>query len=145
MIAVVTISLFVVVAVTICIIPVVVAPVVFPVPLIAVFVIVAPAVVTVARDVLVLVPVIAYEVDPAAARVVLATVAVPVPLVAGRYVQVDWRRIGVFRRPFNKNGSRINHCSGGHIADIDLPEETRFANIDRNPDICGHAERRRQG
>jgi len=53
-------------------------------------VVVIPAIMSVTRDVFVVVPVIAHEVDRSAAGIVLGTMLAPVLLVPRRDVQVDW-------------------------------------------------------
>ena len=91
----------------------------------------------VSRHVFVVVPVIAHEVDPPAAGVVLRTMHAPVPLVPRRHVQVNRRSGNEFRRLPDHHGLRINQLWLGSVADIDLTEESGLADSDRHTYVAG--------
>ena len=80
-------------------------PVTVPISLVPAFVVLALAV---ARNVLVLVPVVVDEVDGTAAGVVLAAVLPPVLFVSRRNVQMDRRDIRVFRHAPDHDRPRID-------------------------------------
>lgn len=100
--------------------------------------IVAAVLVLVSRHVFVVVPVIAHEVDPPAAGVVLRTMLAPVLLVPRRYVQVDRRGRDEFRRLPDHHGLRIDQLWLRRVADIDLAEESGLADSDRHTYVAGH-------
>ena len=87
----------------------------------------------VSRHVFVMVPVIAHEVDPPAAGVVLRTMHAPVPLVPRRHVKVNRRSGNEFRRLPDHHGLRINQLWLGSVADIDLTEESGLADMTDTP------------
>ena len=91
----------------------------------------------VSRHVFVVVPVIAHEVDPPAAGVVLRTMAAPVLLVPRRHVKVNRRGRNEFRRLLDHHGLRIDKLWLRKVADIDLAEESGLADSDRHADVAG--------
>jgi len=84
----------------------------------------------VARHVLLVVPLVAYEVDRPAASVVLRAMPAPVPFVSGRYVQVNRLDCNVLGRPNGNDRLCINNGRRRNSADVDLPEEARLTNAD---------------
>jgi hypothetical protein len=76
------------------------------------------------------VPVVPNKVHGTATGVIFGAVACPVPLIPGRYMQVDRLTIEC-RIPVNHHRSGIDQRRGlRHLTDIDLTEETGFANVD---------------
>ena len=94
--------------------------------------------VLVSRHVFVVVPVIAHEVDPPAAGVVLRTMLAPVLLVPRRYVKVNRRGRNEFRRLLDHHGLRIDQLRLRKVADIDLAEESGLADTDRHAYVAGN-------
>ncbi len=94
--------------------------------------------VLVSRHVFVVVPVIAHEVDPPAAGVVLRTMLAPVLLVPRRYVKVNRRCRNEFRRLLDHHGLRIDQLRLRRVADIDLPEESGLADSNRHAYVAGN-------
>src|SRR5271167_2678838 len=92
--------------------------------------IVVAVLVLVSRHVLVVVPVVAHEVDPPAAGVVLRTMLAPVLLVPRRHVKVNRRGRNELRRLLDHHGLRIDQLWLRKVADIDLAEESRLADSD---------------
>lgn len=86
------------------------------------------------RDVLVLVPVVAYKIDPFTAGVVFAAMLLPVSGMARWNVQIDWR--AVHCHALDDPGLTIEDAGGRiAVANVDLAVETRLANADGYADI----------
>src|ERR1022692_4141125 len=94
--------------------------------------------VLVSRHVFVVVPVIAHEVAPPAAGVVLGAMLAPVLFMARRHVQIDRRSRHEFRRRLDHHRSGIYYLRLRNVADIDLAEESGLADGDRHGHIAGH-------
>ena len=104
-----------------------------------VIVIVIPVItVLVAWYVFAVVPIVAYEVHGASAGMIFAAVLGPMPLMPRGHMQIH-RLISEGRIPVNHNGTRIDQRGGlRHITEIDLPKETRLADIDGHSDVGRH-------
>lgn len=89
------------------------------------------------RDVFVVVPVIAHEIDRPAAGVIFGAMFAPVLLMSGRDVQITrWRRC-ILRRPRNHDGLCKHNGRAGDIANINLAIEAGLADGDRYSYIAG--------
>jgi len=108
-------------------------PMSFPIAMVPVITVVM----FVPRDVFVVVPIVAYEIDRSAACAVLRTMLVPVFLMSRRDVQVYRLCRNILRRSRNHDGLRIDDRRPGNIADIDLPIESRLADADGDANITG--------
>jgi len=100
--------------------------------------IVVAVLVLVSWYVFVVVPVIAHEVDPPAASVVLRTMLAPVLLVPWRYVQVNRRGRNELRRLLDHHRLRIDQLRLRKIADIDLAEDSGLADSDRHAYVAAN-------
>jgi hypothetical protein len=100
--------------------------------------IVAAVLALVSRHVFVVVPVVAHEVDPAAAGVVLGAMPAPVVLVPWRHVKVNRRGRGEFRRLPDDHGLCIDQWWLRSVPDVDLAEESGLADSDRHADVAGN-------
>ena len=89
-------------------------------------------VMSVPRDVFVVVPVIAHEIDRPSACVVFGAMLVPVLLMSGRNMQINRLRRYILRGSRDHDRLRENDRRAWDIADIDLTVEARLA--DRNGD-----------
>jgi len=92
----------------------------------------------VSRHVFIVVPIIAHEVDPPAAGVVLRTMLAPVLLVPRRHVQINRRGRNEFRRLLNYHRLRIDQLRLRRVADIDLAEESGLADSNRHAYVAGN-------
>ena len=94
--------------------------------------------VLVSWHVFVVVPVIAHEVDPPAAGVVLRAMLAPVVLMPRRHVKVNRRGRNEFRRLLDHHGLWIDQLGLRKVADIDLAEESGLAYSDRHAYVAGN-------
>ena len=92
------------------------------------------------RHIDIVVPVIAHEIDGAAAGVVFSAVFVPVFIVARWYPEVKWRPC--HRYWLNHDGLGINNCWSRKITDIDVAIKAGLADCNRNTDISSHCRYR---
>jgi hypothetical protein len=89
-----------------------------------------PVLALVARDVLVVVPIIPHKVDWSAACVVLRTMIPPVLFVSGRDMQVDRLGRNILGRLHCDDGLRIDDQWGWQISNVDLAVETDLSDSD---------------
>jgi hypothetical protein len=108
---------------------------VMPVPTIAIVIIVM--VMPVARDVFVVIPIVAHEVDRSPASVVFRTVLAPVLLVTRRHMQVDRLYRNVLRRPHNYDRLRVDDRRPRNVANVNLSVKAGLAYCDRDTYIAG--------
>lgn len=99
---------------------------------------------TVARHVFVVVPVVAHEVDRAAAGMVLRTMPAPVPFVPRRDVQVNRLNDNRLSRLYGNHRLCINDGRRRNVADVELPVEAGLANADGYGDVAGKRCRSRE-
>lgn len=95
------------------------------------------------RDVLVVIPVVLYKVDPLAAGVVPVAMLAPVLAMPGRYAHID--RLFYHDNPLDDPRLTIDHTwlRVWVIADVDSPIEARLADANRHSDVgseCGSGE-----
>ena len=95
---------------------------------------------SVARDVLIVVPIMTYEVDGSAAGIVFRAVLAPVLFMPWRYVQVDRRGRNIRRRTYDDDGLRIDHGRPWNVANVDLSIESGLPDGERHTHVG--AERR---
>jgi len=93
------------------------------------------AALSVARHILIVVPIIPHKVDGPAACVVLPAVLVPVLLMSRWHVQIDRLRCDVLRGSGDHDRLRIDNRRSRNIANIDLAIEPRLAEADGDTDI----------
>ena len=87
-------------------------------------------VLTIARHILFLVPVIMHEVDRLTTGVVLPAVFAPVPLVALRHVQIDRLADLAHRRTLDHDRLRVDYSRFRQVADVDASIEAGLADGD---------------
>ena len=96
---------------------------------------VMPVLIPVVRYILLVVPVILYEVDGPTARVVLSTMLTPGPLVTRRYVEVDRRFGHVSGTPLDHYWLGINQLRCWRPANVYLSIESWVPNVDGHTDV----------
>jgi len=94
-------------------------------------------VMSVPRNVFLVVPIIPHKVDRSAARVVLRTVLAPVFLMPRSDVQVDRRGRCIFRRSRDHDRLRIDDWRWRNIANVDLTIKAWLAEGDGHAHIPG--------
>lgn len=87
------------------------------------------------RDVFVVVPVVAHEVDRYTACIIFCAMLSPVLFMPGRYVQVDRLGRNIRRRAYDHDRLGINNRRARNIANVDLSVETWLPNGDRHAHI----------
>jgi hypothetical protein len=97
----------------------------------------AVVMISMTRDIFVVVPFIAYEVDRSATRVVLRAMFVPVLFMSRRDVQVDWFRCNVFRRARDHDRLRKHDRRPRDVSNINLTVEAWLADADRYAYVTG--------
>lgn len=98
---------------------------------------VAVIMISVPRNVLVVVPIIAYEVDRSATCVILPAMFVPVLLMSWRDVQVDRLSRNIFRRARDYDRLCKHDRRPRNVANINLAVEAWLADADRHAYVTG--------
>src|SRR5882724_1823891 len=90
----------------------------------------------IARHIHILVPVVTHEINRPAAGAVLAAMLGPVLGVAGRNAQVEWRPM-LDGDVLDDHRVAVDHAWLRKITDVDLPIESRLADVDGYADVGG--------
>jgi hypothetical protein len=133
------VSMFlVVVTMLFVIVPMVLAPVAMFVAVIAVLIAavgVISVVLTIVRNVGIVVPVISNKVDRLAAGVVLATVLTPIPFMSGPHMKINrgWQRVTA--TPYGNDRRAVDKPWLRSIPEIDSAKKPGLTDIDRDSDV----------
>jgi len=118
--------------------PMVLAPVAMFVAVIAVLIAaigMISVVLTIVRNVGIVIPIISNKVDRLAAGVVFATMLTPIPFMSGPYVKIDrgWQRFAA--TPHGNDRRAVDKSRLRSIPDIDSAKKPGLTDADRDSDV----------
>lgn len=82
-----------------------------------------------------IVPAVAHEIDRPAAGIIFGAVLIPVFLVPGRDMKVDWLINNSDRRGLNHDGFCVYDFRPGIVPNVDVAIKARLADTDGDTDI----------
>lgn len=89
------------------------------------------------RNIDIIVPLIAHEIDRLAASIIFTAVFAPFFLMTRRYVQIDWLSYNVNRCGPNNDWFCVNKFWLRIAADVNAAIKTGLSDADRHPNIGG--------